>query len=105
MALPIDTIVEDMVASISGQVQGDIKVIKNYFLQILQEQKEALDTIAEGFKSGDLTEQEVIEELKSEKKTLETQLLAIEVINKAMTQKAANTAERSILKILKIVIP
>ena len=104
MALPIDTIVEDMVASISGQVQGDLKVIKNYFLQILQEQKEALDTIAEGFKNGDLSEQDVIDELESEKKTIEAQLLAIQVMNKAIAQKAANAAEKSILKFLEIVV-
>ncbi len=104
MALPIDTIVEDMVASISGQVQGDIKVIKNYFLQILQEQNEALDTIVEGFENGDLTEQEVIEELKSEKKTLGAQLLAIQVMNKAMAQKVANAAVNSVLKVLNIIV-
>ena len=56
MALPIDTVIEEMVASISGQVSSDAKVIKNYFLQILQEQIEALDIIADGFKNGDLTE-------------------------------------------------
>ena len=104
MALPIDTIVEDMVASISGQVQGDIKVIKNYFLQILQEQNEALDTIVEGFENGDLTEQEVIEELKSEKKTLGAQLLAIQVMNKAMAQKVVNAAVNSVLKVLNIIV-
>ena len=80
-------------------------MIKNYFLQILQEQIEALDIIADGFKNGDLTQEEVIEELESEKKTLEAQLLAIQVMNKALAQKAANAAVKSILKILEIAIP
>jgi hypothetical protein len=104
MALPIENIVNDMVASISGEVSSDVQVIKNYFLQILKEQKEALETIANGFKNGDLTEQEVMDELESEKKTMEAQLLAIEVMNKAMVQKAANAAMNFILKVLKIVV-
>ena len=105
MALPIDTIVNDMIASISGQVSGDVDVIKNYFLQIVKKQKEALDSIADGFKSGELTVEEVKEELESQKTVLETELLAIQVMNKAMVQKAANAAINSVLKILEIVVP
>ena len=52
MALPIDTIVNDMITSISGQISGDVNVIKYYVLQILKEQKVALDTIADRFNSG-----------------------------------------------------
>ena len=105
MDLPINTIVEDMITSVSGQVSGDLGVIKNYFIQIVQEQKEALETIADGFKSGDLTVDEVKEELESEKKTFAAQLLAIQVLEKALVQKAANAAIDSVLKILAIALP
>jgi hypothetical protein len=104
MGLPIDSIIADMVASVREDVITDIEITKAYFTEILQEQKEAYDLIAEGFMCGDLSEQQVIEELESEKRTLEAQLLAIQVINKAIAQKAANAAIQSIYKILGIAL-
>jgi hypothetical protein len=92
MSFNIDTAIEDMVTAVKGIVDEDKDKIKGYARQIFDEEKQTLSQLAFLRMSGQITDEELQSELEDEKDTVQAQLLALKVVNKATAQKAANAA-------------
>lgn len=92
MGFHIDAVLGDMLDAVKDSVDADWDDVKGYAKQVFENEKEALKALAEQRIRGELTEEELKSELDDEKDTLEAELKAIQVMNKAMAQKAANAA-------------
>lgn len=92
MSFNIDATLEDMAAAVKGIVNKDRQKISGYAKQIFEEEKQTLNQIALLRLSGQLTDEELQSEIEDEKDTVQAQLLALKVLNKATAQKAANAA-------------
>jgi len=92
MSFNIDSTIEDMVAAVKGIVDKDKDKIKGYARQIFDEEKQTLNQLALLRVSGQITDEELQSELEDEKDTVQAQLLALNVLNKATAQRAANAA-------------
>jgi hypothetical protein len=92
MSFNIDTTIEDMVTAVKGIVDEDKDKIKGYARQIFDEEKQTLNQLALLRVSGQITDEELQSELEDEKDTVQAQLLALKVLNKATAQRAANAA-------------
>ena len=63
-----------------------------YAYEVFNNNAEMLDEIAALYDDGELTEEEFNDELEDQRITLETQLLALNVMKKAMLQRAIDSA-------------
>lgn len=90
MSFDIDAVIGDMLAAVKDSVDADWDDIKGYAKQILENEKEALAELAEQRLRGEITEDELNSELEDEKDTVEAEFKAIQVMTKAMAQRAAN---------------
>ena len=87
--------VDDMVAAFSQSIidEGeDAKHAAGYAYEVFADNADMLDEIAALYEEGELNEEEFNDELEDQRITLETQLLALEVIEKAMLQRAIDGA-------------
>ena len=92
MSFNIDTTLEDMVAAVKAIVDKDRHKISGYAKQIFDDEKKTLNQIALLRLSGQITDEELQSEIEDEKDTVQAQLLALKVLNKATAQKATNAA-------------
>jgi len=92
MAFDINKVLSSMQAAAVDAVKDDVDNIPAYLLQIFENQKEALTDLAEARLSGEISEQIFHKELEREAKVLETEMLTISIMTKAIAQKAINAA-------------
>jgi hypothetical protein len=92
MSFDIEAVLGDMLDAVKGSVDADWDDVKGYAKQVFENQKEALKVLAEQRLRGELSDEELESELEDEKDTLEAELKAIQVMTKAMAQRAANAA-------------
>ncbi len=98
MTKDIDRIIDDATEAIKDVVKEDWPGIKDYATQVLQNKKEAIQEFAKALASGEITNEEFESAMAGEKKTLEAELVAPTVMTKAMAQKAANAAAKTIVR-------
>ena len=101
MSFNINNVINDMVSVMKNSVESDAEDISGYAQQVLQGEKETLQELAELRLNGQITDEELKSELQDEKDTVEAQMLALVVMNKAMIQKAANAAMDVLFKAVK----
>lgn len=101
MSFDINKTLQDMIAAIKGVVKDDWEDIEGYAKQIIEGEKQTLEELAKLRIKDDITDDELKSELDDEKKTVEAQLKALTVLNKAMAQKAANAALDVLFKAIK----
>ena len=101
MSFDIDLVLGDMLSAMKDSVDADWDDIKGYAKQVLENEKEALADLAEQRIRGEITEEELQSELEDEKDTVEAEMKAIQVITKAMAQRAANAAIDVLFKAIK----
>ena len=104
MSFDIETALNDMIAAVNNSVDADRGDVKGYAKQVLENEKDALKDLAEQRLRGELTEEELKSELEDEKDTVEAEFKAVQVMTKAMAQKAANAAIDVIFKAIKAAI-
>ena len=92
MSFDIDATLTDMLSAMKDSVESNWDEIEGYAKTVLENEKEMLAELAEQHLRGDITEAELKSELDDEKDTLEAEMKAIQVMTKAMAQKAANAA-------------
>jgi gas vesicle protein len=104
MSFDIDAILKDMANAIKDVVKDDWENVSGYAKQILQNEKEALKELAEDRISGAITDEELKSEMEAEKTTIEAELKAVQVMAKAMAERAANAALDVFYKAIKAAI-
>lgn len=92
MSFDIDAVLGDMLSAMKDSVDTEWDEIEGYAKQILDNEKDALSELAEQRLRGEITEEELKSELDDEKDTVEAEMKAIQVMTKAMAQRAANAA-------------
>ena len=104
MSFDIDQVLKDMAGAITGTVQQGAGDIQSYLKEILDKEKESLKELAEARLRNEITDEELKQELEREKKVVEAQLLTIEIMTKALAQKAVNAAMDVFIKAIKAAV-
>ena len=92
MSFDINATLADMLSAVKDSVEDDWDEIEGFAKTVLENEKEMLADLAEQRLRGEITEDELESELDDEKDTVEAEMQAIQVMTKAMAQKAANAA-------------
>lgn len=100
MSFDIDNALGEMADAMKLSVAGDLGDIRSFALEALNKQRASLEELAQARLDGDLDDEELQEELAREMLVVETELLAVTVMGKAMVQKAINAAIGVLMKIV-----
>ncbi|MEI7628945.1 MAG: hypothetical protein WCJ80_11935 [Bacteroidota bacterium] len=92
MSINVEKVSSDMLSAIKGSVGNQWGSVKDVATQFLQNDKERLLLIAEMRLKEKLTDAEFRSQIDDEKLMMEAELNAVEVLSKAVAQKAANAA-------------
>lgn len=88
----MNEVITDMLAAMKSSVSHHWKEIKESMQQFLAARKARFELLAELRISGELSQEHFESRLQDEKLIAEAEMQALEVISKAMAQKAANSA-------------
>jgi len=92
MSFDIDRVLKDMIEAISEHAQEDAPEIKASIRQILDNEWESLKELGEARLRNEIDDTVFDRELERERKVVEAELLTIEIMTKALAQKAVNAA-------------
>jgi len=104
MNFDINTVISDMLQVIKDTVKTHWKDIKETATSYAETKKERLDLLASLRISNEIEEAFFVKRLKEEKKILESELLSLKIMSKAIAQKAANAAFEVLEKAINAVI-
>lgn len=102
MPFDINEVINNMKDAAIGAVKDDIENIPNYLLQIIENEKDSINYLAEARLAGVISDQEFFDELEREKKVLEVEMLTISILTKAIAQKAINAAMNALRDAIKL---
>jgi len=104
MSFDIGAVLGDMVGAVRNVVSDDSGKISGYAKRIMENEREALEELAQARLSGEISEEEFNDEIEREKKVIEAEFLMLEIMNKAMAQKAVNSAIDVFTKAVRLAI-
>ncbi len=104
MKFDIEAVLKDMAEAVKNATKDDVADAKQYSSQILENEKDALAELSTARITGQIDEATFKREVEREKKVVETELLAIQIMTKALTQKAVNAAIDVFVKAVKAAI-
>lgn len=102
MPFDINEVINNMKDAAIGAVKDDIENIPDYLLQIIENEKDSINYLAEARLAGVISDQEFFDELEREKKVLEVEMLTISILTKAIAQKAINAAMNALRDAIKL---
>lgn len=102
MPFDINEVINNMKDAAIGAVKDDIENIPDYLLQVIENEKDSLNYLAEARLAGMITDEEFFDELEREKKVLEVEMLTISIMTKAIAQKAINAAMNALRDAIKL---
>lgn len=105
MAFDMKKTLDDMLGAIAGVLTGEWPKIKSCVEKALQDEKAALQEIADARLRGEITDDEMRSELDDEALALKAALLSCQVQAKAMVQEAANAAIAVLTDAIKTALP
>ena len=92
MGFNINQVMEDMANAMANTVKDGIGDIGDSAKNILDSEKEALKELGEARLRGEIDDAAFEREIEREKKVVEAELLTVQIMTKAMAQKAVNAA-------------
>ena len=92
MSFDIEQVITEMTNAVGATVKKGTSDIRNAVREILENEKQSLRELGEARARDDIDDAVFQRELEREKKVVEAELLAIEIMTKAMAQKAVNAA-------------
>jgi len=104
MKFDIEQVLIDMVSAMSnsvGEAKGDIKYAMK---KILNAEKDSLKELSKAKRKKEISDDVFEREVEREKQVVEAGLLTIEIMTKAMSQKAINAAINVFVKAVKAAI-
>lgn len=90
-----------MLSAVKGVVGKHWDDVKGYAERVFKNHLDTLKELAELRLNNEIDDAELKSELEDETKTVEAELLALKVLSKAISQKAANAAMRVFVKAVK----
>ena len=104
MSFNIEQVLQNMAAAISHTVKESGSDIKELSEEIINNEKESLKELVEARLRNEIDETVFNREIEREKKVVEAELLTIEIMTKALAQKAVNAAIDVFVKAVKAAI-
>jgi len=104
MSFEIEQVIKDMTVAINGAVKESGGDITSAAQDILEVQKESLKELVEAKLRGEIDQEIFDREIEREKKVVEAELLTIQIMTKALAQKAVNAAIEVFEKAVKAAI-
>src|SRR5687767_8583252 len=104
MAFDINEVVAEMVVAVKRTVKDDWQLVKETAGTFLQTRKDRLELLASLRLNNEISQKFFLKRLEDEKKILESELHAVSIITKAMSQRAANAAIDVLSKAVSTVI-
>jgi len=101
MEFDIEAVLKDMANAATESASEHSTEIKQYAKTILDNEKEALKKLGKARIDKTITEEVFDREVEREKTVVETELLTIQIMTKAMAQKAVNAAIDVFVKAVK----
>ena len=101
MSFDIEAVLKDMVSAVKDSADEHADEIKEYAKTILDNEKTSLKELGKARIDGTITEEVFDREVDREKTVVETELLTIQIMTKAMAQKAVNAAIDVFVKAVK----
>ncbi len=92
MHFDINKVFNEMINTVKDSVSEGANDIGGYAKTIMDNEKESMEELAKALFDGEIDEEDFYDEIKREKKVVETEFLALQVMTKAMTQKVVNEA-------------
>jgi len=92
MAFDIGAVLQDMLNAATHVLSDEGPRVQGALGEVLQDQKAALQAIAEARLSGEITAEEALRQLEDEKATFEAGLAMVSAVGKAALQRAINAA-------------
>ncbi|MGJ3234373.1 hypothetical protein [Marivirga sp.] len=92
MDIDFDALIDGLTNVIQGSLESDLPHIREYAKKIVEEEKEALQLLANLRLSGEITDDEFKSEIEGQKGVVKNQLLAIGAMSTASAQRATNAA-------------
>lgn len=102
MPFDINEVINNMKDAAIGAVKDDIENIPDYLLQVIENEKDSINYLAEARLAGVISDNEFFDELEREKKVLEAEMLTISILTKAIAQKAINAAMNALRDAIKL---
>ena len=88
----VDEVLTNMLGVIKGTVKEDWRQIKDIATEYLQSRKRRIELLVNLRLNEEISEEFFLARLEDEKVILESELLSISIVSKAIAQKAANAA-------------
>lgn len=104
MSFDIAKVLQDMTTAVKDTVQEEVGDISQYAKQIMENEKESLEELASARLSGEIDDDIFKREIERERTVVETELLTIEVMTKALSQKAVNAAIDVFIQAVKLAL-
>lgn len=104
MGFDISKVLNDMAEAVRNAVKEDIGDIKQYANQILENEKCSLEELGLARLSGRIDDKVFEREIEREKKVVEAEFLTIQIMTKALAQKAVNTAMDVFVKAVRVAL-
>lgn len=101
--MDFEKLFNDILEAMKGEIKEDWPKAKGYLKQIIENNKESMIEITKYYLNGELTLEEYQTELEAEMKTVQTEMLALNVMKKKAIQDAVNAAISVVMKAVKIV--
>ncbi|OUL58390.1 hypothetical protein [Pseudoalteromonas ulvae] len=98
MSFDSHQVMNDMLVAMQTSLADDWQEASGYAQQLLIQHKEMMFELAKLRLEGELTEQELQNELIDEQETIAAELLALQVIGKASAQRAAQAAMNVLIR-------
>jgi hypothetical protein len=105
MSFDIEVVLKDMATAMKKEIVDDLGDIEEYGKEILENEKESLELIGQERLAGRWSEEKFNQEIEREKKVMETELLAIQIMTKAAAQKAINAGIGVFVSAVKAALP
>lgn len=88
----VNTILNDMAEAVQKTAAGEAGKINGYAERIMANEKTALEELAQARRFEEISDEEFLDEVEREKQVVQAELLTLQIMSKAMAQKAVNAA-------------
>ena len=101
--MDFEKLFNDILEAMKGEIKEDWPKAKGYLKQIIENNKGSLIEITKYYLNGELTLEEYQTELEAEMKTVQTEMLALNVMKNKAIQDAVNAGIDIVMKAVKII--
>lgn len=104
MSFDIDRVLTEMAGTIAGVVKDGTGDINDGVLQILNTEREVLKDLRDALLRNEIDDTIFKREIEREKKVIETELLTVQIMAKALVERAVNAAIDIFVKAVSLAI-